>query len=304
MAGKTELFVRKQSGGMFTVVNESVTTGNIFWVDSGSATGANSVGSGRNPDAPFLTIDYAVGQCTADNGDIIYVMPKHAEVVSAAGGLDLDVAGITIRGIGRGASQPTVTLGTANTADIDIDAADITVENLHLVANFADIAVIFDVNAVDFTLRNCRFTQAGVDLNALVCVQDAAAAGSNRITIEGCHAIMYDAANTHFVNFAGTGTGHIVRNNILIGDWGTMCIGGAGVVTRATILDNVISNAAADNNSCINFAATATGICMRNLAAGGAAQANGITATAMALAQNYYGVVTEDNNAILDPIAT
>jgi hypothetical protein len=289
---------------MFTVVNESLTTGNIFWVDSGSTTGANSAGYGQNPDAPFLTIDYAVGQCTADNGDIIYVMPKHAEVVSAAGGLDLDVAGITIRGLGRGASQPTVTLDTANTADIDVDAADITVENLHLVANFADIAVIFDVNAKDFTLRNCRFSQAGADLNALVCVQDAAAAGSDRITIEGCHALMYDAANTHFVNFAGTGTGHIVRNNILIGDWGTMCIGGAGVVTRATIIDNVISNAANDNDSCINFAAGATGICMRNLAAGGAAQANGITATGMALAQNYYGVVTEDLSAILEPIAT
>jgi hypothetical protein len=304
MMNKTALFVRKQSGGMFTVVDESLTTGNIFWVDSGSTTGANSAGYGQNPDAPFLTIDYAVGQCTADNGDIIYVMPKHAEVVSAAGGLDLDVAGITIRGLGRGASQPTVTLDTANTADIDVDAADITVENLHLVANFADIAVIFDVNAKDFTLRNCRFSQAGADLNALVCVQDAAAAGSDRITIEGCHALMYDAANTHFVNFAGTGTGHIVRNNILIGDWGTMCIGGAGVVTRATIIDNVISNAANDNDSCINFAATATGICMRNLAAGGAAQANGITATAMALAQNYYGVVTEDLSAILEPIAT
>ena len=36
---KTELFVRKTSGGVFTVVNESVTTGNIYFVDSGSSTG-------------------------------------------------------------------------------------------------------------------------------------------------------------------------------------------------------------------------------------------------------------------------
>ncbi len=83
-----------------------------------------------------------------------------------------------------------------------------------------------------------------------------------------------------------------------------MCIGGAGVVTYATVIDNVISNAASDNDSCINFAAAATGICMRNLCAGAAAQANGVTATAMAVAENYYGVVSEDLSAILEPIAT
>ena len=43
---------------------------------------------------------------------------------------------------------------------------------------------------------------------------------------------------------------------------------------------------------------------MRNLCGGGAAQANGVTATAMAVAENYYGVVTEDLSAILEPIAT
>ncbi len=138
----------------------------------------------------------------------------------------------------------------------------------------------------------------------MICVQDAAAGGSDRITIEGCHAICPDAANTHFVNFAGTGTGHIIRDNILIGDWGTMCIGGAGVVTYATVIDNVIYNAANTVDGCINFAATATGICMRNLACGAAAQANGVTATAMAVAENYYGVISEDLSAILDPIAT
>lgn len=301
---RSGLFVNKQSGGMFAIEDMARSTGNRFYVDSGASAASDSAGFGKNPDAPFATIDYAVGQCTASNGDIIYVMPGHAETVSAAGGLDLDVAGITIIGLGRGASQPTVTLDTANTADVDVDAADITVENLHFIAGFADIAVMIDVNADDFTLRNCRFSQSAVDLNGKICVQDAAAGGSDRITIEGCHAIMYDAANTHFVNFAGTGTGHIVRDNILIGDWGTMAIGGAGVVTYATVIDNVIYNAATDNDSCINFAATATGICMRNLCGGGAAQANGVTATAFAIAENYYGVISEDLSAILDPIST
>lgn len=299
---RTALFVNKQSGGMFAVEDMCFSTGSRFFVHSG--TGTDAAGYGKNPDKPFATIDYAVGQCTASKGDVIIVMPGHAETVSAAGGLDLDVAGITVLGLGSGGLQPTVTLTTATTADVDVDAANITVENIHFVSGFADIVAAIDVNATDFTLRRCRFSQSAVDLNALIWVQDASGATSDRITIEDCHCIAYDAANTHFVNFAGTGTGHIVSRNILIGDWGTMCIGGAGVVTRATIVDNMISNAATDNDSCINFAATATGICMRNLCAGGAAQANGVTATAMAIAENYYGVVTEDLSAILDPIAT
>jgi hypothetical protein len=289
------------SFGIPVIGGSILTTGSIFFVKSTSGSDSNA---GDTPTTAFATIDYAVGKCTANKGDHIIVMPNHAETVSAAGGLDLDVAGITIVGIGRGSNQPTVTLDTADTADVDIDAANITIENINFVANFADIATAIDVNADDFTIRNCRFTAAAADMNFLVCVQDAAATASDRITIENCYALAIDAANTHFVNFAGTGDGHIVRGNTLIGDWGTMAIGGAGVVTYATIVGNAISNAASTVDGCINFAATATGICMHNYCAGAAAQANGVTATAMAIAENYYGVVTEDLSAILDPIAT
>ncbi len=302
MGARTELFVRKQPGGVVAIAGVERHPGSIFFVHSG--TGTDGAGYGVNPDAPFATIDYAVGQCTANKGDTIYVLPGHAEVVSAAGGLDLDVAGITIIGLGNGSLQPTVTLDTADTVDVDIDAANIMIENLHFRANFADIVAAIDVNADDFTLRRCRFSELAANMNALIWVQDAAAGGSDRITIEDCHAIALDAANTHFVNFAGTGDGHIVRNNILIGDWGTMAIGGAGVITNCAILDNRIYNAANTNDACINLAATATGIVMGNMACGAAAQANGITAPACALAENYYGVVSEDLSAILDPIAT
>tara|TARA_R110000824_G_scaffold2970_1_gene13544 strand:- start:95 stop:997 length:903 start_codon:yes stop_codon:yes gene_type:complete len=275
-------------------------SGAVYWVDSTSG----SDGNNGTEKLPFATIDYTVGRCTADKGDIIMVKPNHAETVSAAGGIALDVAGISVIGLGSGSSQPTITLDTAVSADVDVGAASITVDNIHFIANFADIAVILDVNATDFTCRNCRFTQAGVNLNAKVCIQDAAAAASNNITVEGCKAIMYDAANTHFINFAGTGTGHIVRDNVLHGDWGTMCIGGAGVITFCEITGNVIGNLATTADACVKLASTATGVIVGNHGAGGAAQANGFTATACVVSQNYYGVLAEDLSAILDPIAT
>lgn len=299
--GRTALFAEWLQGSL-VLTDALVSTGKRFFVDSN--TGTDSAGHGYNPDDPVASIDYAVGLCTASKGDIIVVMPGHAETVSAAADLALDVAGITIVGLGRGASQPTVTLDTADTADVDVDAADIAIENINFVANYADIAVCIDVNADDFTIRKCRFTAAAANMNFLVCVQDATGTTSDRITIEDCYALQPDASNTHFVNFAGTGDGHVIRNNRLHGDWGTMAIGGAGVVTHCEIIGNLIYNAASDNDSCINLDATATGIVMLNLCCGAAAQANGVTATACAVAENYYGVVSEDLSAILDPIAT
>ena len=274
-------------------------SGNVFWVDSDSS---GTAGTFATPDQ---TLSAATNRCTANNGDIVMIKPGHAETVSSAGALDaFDVAGVTYIGLGAGTDQPKITLDTATASDIDIGAANVTIDNIHLVANFADIAVVFDVNATDFTLRNSRFTQSGDNLNAKVCVQDAAAAASDRITVEGCKSIMYDASNTHFINFAGTGTGHIVRDNVLHGDFGTMAIGGAGVITFCEIARNVVGNIANTSDGCINLASGATGVVVNNLCAGAAAQANGVTATACVVAENYYGVISEDLSAILDPIAT
>ena len=304
---RTELFVRKASGGVFTVANQSLTTGNIFFVDSGSSTGSDAAGYGNNPDAPFATWDYAVGQCAANNGDRIYLMPGHAETVSAAGGIDLDVAGVTTIGIGDGSDTPTVTLDTATTADVDVDAANVTVENVVFTANFADIAVGIDVNATDFTLRRCRFQETATNMNAKIWVQDAAAAASDRITVEDCYCKVVDAANTHFINFAGTGDGHRFLRNTLIGDWGTMAVGGAGVITFAEVGDNKILNAATTDDGCLSFAATATGLMYRNLvgAPASSGQTNHILAPDFATLENYASLTAgEDLSGILEPIAT
>jgi len=283
--------------------------GEVFWVDGSSTTPVKGAVGGQDGNVgtfhrPFATIDYAVGQCTANRGDIIMVKPGHAETVSAAAGLALDVAGIAVIGLGTGSLIPTVTLDTIATADVDVDAADILIHNINFVAGFADVATAIDVNAQNCTISNCRFTQSAVDLNFLVCIETALTTLSSGLTVEYCYALAYDAANTHFINVPGTPSGDVYRNNTLIGDWGTMAIGGAGVATYITIVDNIIYNAASTVDACINLAATATGIVMRNLCGGAAAQANGITATACAIAENYYGVISEDLSAILDPIAT
>lgn len=132
--------------------------GNVYFVDSGHASAADSAGTnwGKSKDEPFATIDYAVGKCTANNGDYIIVMPGHTETVTAAAGLDLDVAGITLVGVGSGENRPTINFTTATTADMDVDAANITMYNFLFTGGIDALAGPVDVNASDFKFYNCE----------------------------------------------------------------------------------------------------------------------------------------------------
>lgn len=132
------------------------TTGTTYFVDSTNANAKNDPGNGTRPETPFASIDYAVGRCTASKGDLIIVAPGHVETVAAAAGLDLDVAGITILGLGSGSNRPQVNFTTATTADMDVDAANITMQNFLFTGGIDALAGPIDVNAADFKLLNCE----------------------------------------------------------------------------------------------------------------------------------------------------
>ncbi|MDP3983632.1 MAG: hypothetical protein Q8Q52_01325 [Acidimicrobiia bacterium] len=131
-------------------MDERQGTGDIWWVDSN--TGTDSAGYGQNPDAPFATLDFAIGQATANNGDIIHLMEGHAETLSAAADIVIDVAGLTIIGLGQGADRPTFTFDTDTGADIDITAASTVIRNIVGVADIDGLLNPFHVAAADCTL--------------------------------------------------------------------------------------------------------------------------------------------------------
>ena len=128
------------------------TTGNVRYVDSGAGTDATK--RGRTSADPWATIDYAIGKMTANNGDVIVVMPGHAETISAAAGIDFDVAGITCVGLGKGSDRPTITFGTAITADMDIAAANTTLINLVFVNALDNMTAPIHITGADCTLLN------------------------------------------------------------------------------------------------------------------------------------------------------
>lgn len=130
-----------------------LTGGSVFWVNS--VTGQDAGGKGLSPADPFRTIDYAIGQCTASKGDQIMVMPGHTEVVSAAGTITVDVAGISIIGLGQGSMRPTITFTTATTATITWSAANCRMRNIIL--DMASGALDAVVAAVTVTGASATF---------------------------------------------------------------------------------------------------------------------------------------------------
>jgi hypothetical protein len=180
----TKLFVRRQPGGMLAITDREFNpSGSVFWVHAG--TGTNGAGYGRNPDAPVATLDYAVGLCTANKGDVIYLMPGHAENIASATGCVLDVAGVRVVGLGYGTLRPTLTLTTATTATISITAPNCWLENVLVVSNFLDIAAAITVGALadGLTLKNIECRNTSVILGALIQVSIAAACAD--VTIDG-----------------------------------------------------------------------------------------------------------------------
>ena len=136
---------------------DQLQTGSVWFVDS--VTGSNG-NSGKTTKKPFATLDYAIGMCTASKGDVIILMPGHAESVIAAAGIVCDVQGITIIGAGTGTDRPQITFSTATTADIDISAANVTIKNVHFINDIDALAAPIDVNAAHFRMEGCLFDDA------------------------------------------------------------------------------------------------------------------------------------------------
>lgn len=135
--------------------------GNTFYVDSN--VGASD---GTSPGTAVGTLAAAIAKCTANQGDVIVVMPLHVENVAGAAAIAINVAGISIIGLGYGNQRPKFTL-TAAAATITVSAAGVYIENCIFSANFLNITSCFVVTAVDFWLNRCTFKNTAASKNFL-----------------------------------------------------------------------------------------------------------------------------------------
>lgn len=259
---KSPLFSRVQPGGVFTITDESQTTGEIFFVHSG--TGTDSAGYGRNPDSPVATIDYAVGLCTASKGDRIYVMPGHAETLDAATDLVVDVAGVSIIGLGHGTLKPVLTYG-ATDAILSITAANCLVKNLRLLGNIDNIvnAITLGASADGAVLDGIEIVDGASNKEFLTGITITAAC--HDVTIQNCKTFGLGGGATTAVLNAGASDRLIFRNNIIQGTFSTALMDISGAASaNMSIHDNYLMNRDTAAGLVIKGHATNTGFAVRN----------------------------------------
>jgi len=222
------------------------TSGKVWYVNSTTTNASDTTASGESWDSPLATIDAAVGKCTANVGHKIYVGPGHAETVTAAAGLVFDIAGIEVVGFGIGTNRPAINLGTATTADVDVDAANVTLRNLRFVSAINSLANCLDVNANNCTVDGCDFI--GASTLEIVCGIDIATTTDNH-TISNCY--FYQPTDPEGTDGnAATGCIYLVdsenvtiENCRFIGQWETAFIHNKTTLTQELWIRNCYGTA-------------------------------------------------------------
>jgi len=182
-------------GNIETLVKAAAAAGRLgpgrnFYVSSTNAQHLaitdSDTNSGLTPLDPLSTIDYAIGLCTAGRGDNIICLPGHTEDITTAAAIVFDVADVTLLGLGTGSARPTITCsGTTDTTDINITAANVTIDNVYFDMTGNDsVAAFIDVDAADCTFRNCYFLLA--DSGGQVDIGVDVGTGSHRCKFHDC----------------------------------------------------------------------------------------------------------------------
>lgn len=238
------------------------TTGNYWFVNS--VTGSNG-NMGQSPTAPFATIAQARTAATANNGDVVIVMPGHVESVAAAAGIAFSKAGIYYIGLGNGAQRPTITFTTATTATATITAASNTIDNFVFLQTFDAIVSPFVVSASDTTFKNNYFQTATATAQVTQMILTTAAA--NNLTLQSNRFIgTSDAGNTSAVTIVGTDNFQAF-NNDFIGAYTTSVGAIQGITTLSTnvnIRQNTFVNKTASATKAAVFLTGSTGIITEN----------------------------------------
>lgn len=188
--------------------------GNTWYVSS--VTGSDTNNNGTTQGTPFATLGKAVASATANNNDVIVLLPNHAEKISNATALNLSIAGIQIIGFGSGNDRPTITLDTANTSTITVSANNVHIENVIFVSNFLAVAALFTLTtAKDFQLVNCVVKDTSSILNFIaVVVTDTTSNDADGLLIQGCQFIFLATSGAvKLFSALGTNDRWTIQNN-------------------------------------------------------------------------------------------
>lgn len=310
---KYEFSVYNSAGNQVAVYDEDGTlfshglqvfgkiVGTAFYVSS--VTG-NAAYNGRSAAFPLATIDAAVGKCTANKGDVIFVLPGHVETITATD-ITVDIAGVSVIGVGTGSLTPQIKHNHAD-AEVSIAADNVTWHGIRHSADVTDVKVAIEIEAgIDYcTVRNCTFdvVTTGTD-EFLVSVRTGDA--SNFALIEGNYFNMGLGAAVAAISFTADTDSTIVCNNIAIGDYSTANINGITTASTNLLIEkNLLMNGSTLNfgtEPCIELVTQSTGIIRDNdIVCNLATMIASIVADECILFRNYYNEdVTPGTGAVM-----
>ena len=286
-------------------------SGKVFWVGNGVNLAPGEVGASNSNKGtflrPFSTLDYAVGQCSANRGDVILIKPGYTQSMTAADAVDVDVAGVTIIGLGQGSKRAKFTYDNA-AGEFVIGAENVRIENLWFVPSVTAIthAVNVENGANYYQIVGCRFADAeaaGTDeFNASIVVSATATDG----LIAFNYINMGEAGAVAAITLTDACDRTIIANNIILGDYSTANI---NTITAAQddliVMDNILVNGVTgglNTEPTLELLTGSSGVVARNYSAANVATlaAHQVNDTA-ANFQNYF---TEDRGSAATAAAT
>lgn len=250
--------------------NVKPTLGKVFLVGDSSTVDLSRVEElfKLDPDGElrkFADLETALnsGSIVANRGDVVLIAPNHAETIDSAGAIALDIADVSIIGLGSGEDKPEFRWTTAATATITASANDVSIENVRLTAAFADVATLFDLTtAKNFTLSNCEIFEEATNENFVVVVRTSTADNaSDGLTVQNCTIIGADAANDNVLQLRGdidrlVFANNYVNLNVADGEAIIECATGKDI-TNVQVLGNKINRLNTSGDLLINNDTTA-----------------------------------------------
>lgn len=240
--------------------------GRVFWV--GNASGLPA-GNGSSPDYPFSTLDAALAKCVSNRGDIVYVLPLHAENLSLAASLPSLVAGTTVMGLGWGTQRPAFTFSAA-TSQFTVAVANVLIRNCQWLAagprgtTALTVTLPFVISAPGFTFLDNE-VQCGIDADQLAtdCISLTATADdctlANNYIWGGAGAVITTAIKTTGAVDRLKLIGNTITAEVATAGTGVLLDFSNAACVDHAILNNHLANKTASSKFVIKPHATSTG---------------------------------------------
>jgi hypothetical protein len=265
--------------------------GRTLYVNANSTRGGDTGRSGLDPGNPLATIVQAVANARA--GDQIVVRGPHTETIDSAAKLDVNLADLSIIGLGFGHRRPMIRVNTTTAAYVKVSAAGCYMENLRFDGGLDAITKLLEVAADDFVGINLEVSQTTGQPVTAILLTDA-----DRSKILGLKAIQDGAGATRCIDLVGGDDIEIADCSIRGNYSGGNISNSATALTHLAIHHNDLKNEHANDQNIVLQATSDGSIAHNRCRIATDAQTTWITAADCEWYENY-GVNVDGETGVL-----